>query len=133
MTALPRLLSFFDVGEKDHRRQIFSGNCNATIIGSLSTRDFDTRTGSGSELFSLITRLQTITFAVLSTFSRLWMISIKMCETPLSWYTECSLPVAVRISKACVLKLPNVLKYFNNFVTIKERLCDAEMNTWFLV
>ena len=75
-------------------------------LGSLSTRDFDTRRGSGSELFSLITRLHTITFTMLSTFSRLWMISIKMCETPLSWHTECSLPVAVRVSKACVLKLP---------------------------
>jgi len=29
-----------------------------------------------------------------------------MCETPLSWHRECSLPVAVRVSKARVLKLP---------------------------
>ena len=70
-------------------------------------RAFETRTASGSELFSLITRLRTITFIMLSTFSRLWMISIKMCETPLSWHTECSL--AVRVSKARVLKLPIIL------------------------
>ena len=43
----------------------------------ISTRDFETRTASGSELFSLITRLHTITFTMLSTFSRLGMISIK--------------------------------------------------------
>ena len=47
---------------------------------------------------------------MLSTFSRLWMISIKMCETPLSWHTECSLPVAVRVSKTRVLKLPNLVQ-----------------------
>ena len=78
-------------------------------IGSLSTRDFETRTASGSELFSLIARLHNITFTMLSTISRFWMISIKMCETPLSWHTECSgcLPVAFRVSKTRVLKLPN--------------------------
>ena len=74
--------------------------------GSLSRHDFETRTASGRELFSLITRLHTITFTVLSTFSRLGMISIKIWETPLSWHTECSLPVAVRVSKTRVLKLP---------------------------
>ena len=35
------------------------------------------------------------------------MISIKSWETPLSWHAKCSLPVAVRVSKKCVLKLPN--------------------------
>ena len=38
--------------------------------------------------------------------SQLGMISIKSWETPLSWHTECSLPVAVRVSKMRVLKLP---------------------------
>ena len=47
-----------------------------------------------------------ITFRMLSTFSRLWMISVKMWETPLSWHTECSLPVAVRVSKTRVPELP---------------------------
>ena len=75
-------------------------------LGNLSTRDFQTRTASGSELFSLITRLYTITFIMLNISSRLWMVSIKMCGTPLSWHTECSLPVAVRVSKTGVLKLP---------------------------
>jgi len=37
-------------------------------LESLSTHDFETRTASGNELFSLITRLHTITFTMLSTF-----------------------------------------------------------------
>ena len=82
---------------------VFSWLSRCRRRGSLSTRDFETRTGSGSELFCLRTRLYTITFTMLSTFSRLWMISIKMRETLLSWHTECSLPVAVRVSKTLVL------------------------------
>ena len=41
-----------------------------------------------------------------SIFSPLEMISIKIWETPLSWNTKCSLPVAVCVSKTRVLKLP---------------------------
>ena len=77
-------------------------------LGSLSTRDFETRTESGSALFSLITRLRTITSTLLSTFSPLGMIRINMWETPLSWHAKCSLPVAVRVSKTRLLKLPIV-------------------------
>ena len=36
------------------------------------------------------------------------MIRTKIWETPLSWRVKCSLPVAVRVSKTRVLKLPNV-------------------------
>jgi len=43
--------------------------------------------------------------------SRLGMISIKSWETPLSWHTECSLQVAVQVSKMRVLKLPNADGY----------------------
>ena len=75
-------------------------------LGSLSTRVFETRTATGSELFSLLTCLHTKTFTLLSIFSPLEMISIKIRETPLPWYAKCSLPVAVRISRMRVLKLP---------------------------
>ena len=34
-------------------------------------------------------------------------ISIKIWETPLSWLAKCSLPVAVRVSKTCVLLSSN--------------------------
>ena len=75
-------------------------------LGSLSTRVFETRTASGSELFSLLTCLFTTIFTLLSIFYPLEMISIKIWETPLSWHAKCSLPVAVRVSKTRVLKLP---------------------------
>ena len=78
-------------------------------IGSLSTPIFETRTANGSELFSLLTCLQTTTFTFLSTFSPLGMISIKIWETSLSLRAKCSLSVAVSVSKTRVLKLPNNL------------------------
>ena len=58
--------------------------CTVTILGSLSTRVFKTRTATRSELFPLLTRLHITTFTLLSIFSPLEMISIKIWETPLS-------------------------------------------------
>ena len=78
------------------------------IIGNLSTHVFETRTATGSELFSFLTCFHTTTFTLLSIFSPLEMISTKIWEIPLSWHVRCSLPVAVRVSKMRVLKLPNV-------------------------
>ena len=63
---------------------------------------------TGSELFSLLTCFHTTTFPLLSIFSPSEMISTKIWETPLSWHVKCSLPVAVRVSKTRVLKLPIV-------------------------
>ena len=83
------------------------GHAVATL-GSLSTRVFETRTATGSELFSLLTCLHTTEFALPSIFSPLEMLDIKIWETPLSWHAKCPLPVAVRVSKTCVLKLPNI-------------------------
>ena len=84
-----------------------SGKQRDTItLGSLSTRVFETRTATGSELFSLLTCLHTTTLTLPSIFSPLEMISIKMWETPLSWNTRCSLPIGGRVSKTRRLKLP---------------------------
>ena len=83
----------------------------SNVIGSLSTRVFETLTAAGSELFSLLTCLHTTEFALPSIFSPLEMLDIKVWETPLSWHAKCPLPVAVRVSKTCVLKLPNVFHY----------------------
>ena len=70
--------------------------------GSLSTRIFETRTGTGSELISLLTCPHTTTFTLLSFFFPLEISSINVCET--------RLPAAVRVSKTRVLlKLPNVI------------------------
>ena len=85
------------------------------LVGSLSTRVFDTRTATGSKLFSLLTCFYTTTFTLLSIFSPLQMISIKIWETPLSWHAKCSLPVAVRVSKTRVLKLPNIAQSLPEF------------------
>ena len=79
----------------------------STTIGNLSTRVFETRTATGSELFSILTRLHTTAFALPSILSPLEMLGIKIWETPLSWHAKCPLPVVVRVSKTCVLKLPN--------------------------
>ena len=79
-----------------------------TSIGSLSTRVFETRTATGSELFSLLTCPHTTTFTLLSIFSPLEISSIKIWRTIPSYPAKCSLPVAVRVSKTRVLKLPNI-------------------------
>ena len=77
------------------------------IVGSLSTRVFETRTATGSEIFSLLTCPHTTTFTLLSIFSLLEM-SIKIFETTRSWHAKCSLPVAVHVSETRVLKFPNL-------------------------
>ena len=76
------------------------------ILGSLSTRVFETRTATGSQLFSLLTCLHTTAFALPSIFCPLEMLGIKIWETLLSWHAICPLPVVVRVSKTCMLKLP---------------------------
>ena len=78
-------------------------------LGSLSMHVFETRTATGRELFSLLICLQTTTFTLLSIFSPLEMIHIKIWETPPSWYEKCPLPIAIRVSQTRVLKLPIVL------------------------
>ena len=84
-------------------------------IGSLSTHVFETRTATGSELFSLLTCFHTTTFTLLGIFSPLEMISTKIWETPLSWHVKCSLPVAVRVSKTLLLKLPYVAHHLQSW------------------
>ena len=69
---------------------------------------FEIPTATGSELFSIATYLFTTTFILISMFPPLEMISIKIRETPLSWHAKCSLPVAVRVSKTRMLKLPMI-------------------------
>ena len=60
---------------------------------------FEPRTATGSVLFSFLTCLDTTTFILLSVFSLVETISLKIWERPLSWRAKCSLPVAVRGSK----------------------------------
>ena len=72
-------------------------------IGSLSTRVFETRTATGSELISLLTYPHTTTFTLLSIFSLLKVSSRKSWGTLRSKHAKCSLPVAVRVLKTRVL------------------------------
>ena len=94
-------------------------------LGSLSTRVFETRTATGSELFSFLTCPYTTTFTLPSIFSPLEMISIKIWETPLSWHAKCSLPVAVRVSKTRVLKLPIDRCILTRFLLVGTLICHT--------
>ena len=81
------------------------------VIWSLSTRVFEVRTANGDELFSLLAGSHTTTFTLLSIFSPSAIGSIKSWETIRSWHAKCSLPVAVRVSKTRVFKLPIYTSY----------------------
>ena len=81
------------------------------VIWSLSTRVFEVRTANGDELFSLLAGFHTTTFTLLSIFSPSAIGSIKSRETIRSWHAKCSLPVAVRVSKTRVFKLPIYTSY----------------------
>ena len=88
-------------------------NCQArwyfhSQLGSLSTSDFETQTATASELFALSTCPHTTTFTLVSIFCPLEMSSIKIWEPIRSQHAKHSLPVADRVSKTCVLKLPNM-------------------------
>ena len=108
------ILGSFTNGDKNFhcgtRSPKYARLCHCTLLGSLSTHVFETRTATGSELFSLLSCLHTTEFALTSIFSPLEMLGIKIWETPLSWHAKCPLPVVVRVSKTCVLKLPIVLQ-----------------------
>ena len=78
------------------------------LIGSLSSDDFERRTSTGSEVFSLLTCLDDIKFVFLSFFTVIEAIWLKICAKPPSKNEKRPLPVDVRRSKTLLLKLPNV-------------------------
>ena len=93
-------------GQNDSSQNEVELSCDIHSLGSLSTRVFETRKATRSELFSLLTCLHTTTFTLLSIFSPLEVISIKIWETPLPWHAKCSLRVAVGVSKTRAVMLP---------------------------
>ena len=104
-----RFSSLRNVGngaEETFRETMFPRSGGTFKVGSLSTRVFETWAATGSELFSLLTCFHATTFTLLSIFFPIEIISTKSWETPLSWHAKFSLPVAVRVSKTRVLKLP---------------------------
>ena len=98
-------------------------------IKSLSTRVFETRTATGSELFSLLTCSHTTTFTLLTIFSPLEMSSIEIWETLRSSHTKYSISVAVRVSKTHVLKLP--INCCLIFTEIKLLNINRELNDYY--
>ena len=76
-------------------------------LGSLSTRVFETRTATGSELFSLLTCPDTTTFTLLSIFSPLEMSSINSGrQYRPSTRNVLFLLLSASQKCACLLKLP---------------------------
>ena len=70
------------------------------MIGLLSKDVFERRTATGNETFSLFTRLGDTTFVILSVFSLMETMYLKIRAHPLPKNEKRPLPVAVRRSKA---------------------------------
>ena len=79
------------------------------IIGSLSKDVFERRTSTGSEVFSLFIFLDTTKFVLLSFFSPIKTIYLRVSTKPQPNAAKSPLPVDVRRSKTLLLKLPNLL------------------------
>ena len=77
------------------------------ILGSLSKGVFERRTATGNETFSLFTRLGATIFVILSVFTLIEKIYLKIRAHPLLKNEKRLLPVAVRRSKTPLLKLPS--------------------------
>ena len=78
------------------------------LIGSLSKDVFERRASTGSEAFSLFICLETTKFVLLSFFSPIKTIYLRVSTKPQPNAAKSPLPVDVRRSKTLLLKLPNV-------------------------
>ena len=81
-------------------------------LGSLSKDVFERRTSTGSEAFSLFIRLDTTKFVLLSFFSPMKTIYLRVSTKPQPNAAKSQLPVDVRHSKTLLLKLP-INTYFS--------------------
>ena len=80
--------------------------CVCAVNRELRMCVFEMRTVTRSKLFSFLACPHTTKFTLLSIFSPLEVSVQKIRETILSKHVKYSLPVAVHVSKTCVLKLP---------------------------
>ena len=78
------------------------------IIGSLSKDVFERPTSTGSEAFSLFICLDTTKFVLLSFFSPIKTIYLRVSTKPQPNASKSPFPVDVRRSKTLLLKLPNL-------------------------
>ena len=79
------------------------------LIGSLSKDVFERRTSTGSEAFSLFICLDTTKFVLLSFFSPIKTIYLRVSTKPQPNAAKSQLPVDVRRTKTLLLKLPIVI------------------------
>ena len=77
-------------------------------IGTLSKDVFEQRKSTGSEAFSLFICVDAHKFVLLSFFSLIKTIYLRVSTKPLPNDAKSPLPVDVRRSKTLLLKLPNV-------------------------
>ena len=82
------------------------------LIGNLSKDVFERRTLTGSEALSLFICLDTDKFVLLSVFSLIKRIQLRVSTEPLLNDAKSPLPVDVRCSKTLLLKLPNILHLY---------------------
>ena len=80
---------------------------NKLLIGSLSKDVFERRTSTGSEVFSLTIRLDAKKFVLISFFSLIRTIYLRVSTKPPPNDAKRPVPVDVRRSKTLLLKLPN--------------------------
>ena len=78
-----------------------------TVPFILSKDVFERRTSTGSEAFSLFICLETTKFVLLSFFSPIKTIYLRVSTKPQPNAAKSPLPVDVRRSKTLLLKLPN--------------------------
>ena len=113
-TLLIAFLSF-NIGRRGNYVPPLSVSYLATFIqtrtiGSLSKDVFERRTSTGSEAFSLFICLDTTKFVLLSFFSPIKTIYLRVSTKPQPNAAKSPLPVDVRRPKTLLLKLPNTIK-----------------------
>ena len=79
----------------------------------------ETRTATGSEMFSLFSLPSHNHIHNTKYLSPLEVSSIKISETIRPQHENCSLPFAVRVSKTRVLKLPKLTKLDDRGVAVR--------------
>ena len=77
------------------------------MIGSLSTRVFETRTATGREHFACQESIVSQIFVLLISNGEKILSNVNVVVCSQVNNENCSLPVAVRVSKLRVLKLPD--------------------------
>ena len=95
-------------------------------LGSLSKGIFEQCTATGNETFSHFSRLGATTFVILSVFTPIETIYLKIRAHPLPKNDKRPFPVAVRRSKTRLLKIPTMNWTQTGFRTDSCIICFHE-------